>query len=179
MTGSFPSWIAFLDRLVGLEVVAGLDGSAQTAVRHLLLVLVLDLGVVERAGLDRDLVALRRRPRLVGGNQQVRELDLQEVVLPLAGLADDKGAFLDVLAAGAGLQQLGGRLVDLHGEVKVLHGDFARAAAAAAGMGTGLRLTPGEREHVDPVLVLVVLALAGDPLNLEKHVNSHWLPSFE
>ncbi len=74
---------------------------AERAVFLLRIIFVFDLGEVET-----DLVhwndVPRAAARLEGRNQQVRELDLEILLLLLAGLATGQQPFLDMLAAGTG-----------------------------------------------------------------------------
>src|SRR3954452_3639403 len=159
------------DLLVGLDVPARLDGAAEGAVGLLLLVLHLHLAVVHADLLHREVVTLGGGPDRVAGDKDVAEGPLHEFLLILTGLPADQGGLLDVFAAGTGEHQLGRGLVDLLGDVEVLHGHLAGSRPAAVRRGPGLVLRPAEGFELDLVLVLAVGRLALDPLDLEKRIK--------
>src|SRR5262249_4115498 len=148
-----------------LEVVAGLHGRAEAAVRFLLLVLELDLAVIE-ADLVARHYAVTAASGLERGDQQVGQSDLEVLLLVLAGLPAGQDRLLEVDPGGASDHEFGRTLVALHDEVEVLHADLAGAAAAAARVRAGLALAPGPRLQVDLTLVLGVLGLALDAVDL-------------
>ena len=77
----------------------------------------------------------------------------------LAGLADEQHGLRDVLAGGAGEDEVARRLVEPLRDVHVLHAHLAGAAAAADVAGAGLAQAPRPGEDVDLAAVLAVLAI--------------------
>jgi hypothetical protein len=154
-----------------MEVVARLRRAAERPVLVLLLVLDLHLGVAHRDLVERDDVAVSRAARLIAGDEDVGELELQEILLPLAGLAGQQSRVREVMAVGARLHQLRRRFVDLHHEVEVLAVDFPGPVPASRVSGARVRLSPRPGLELDVILVLVVLALAVDCRDLQKIVD--------
>src|ERR1039458_4167744 len=159
-----PQWAYRLGGTLRLNVVLRGDSASQRPVGLLLLVIHLHLGEVERALLHGRIAAAR----LVRRDQDVRKRILQEFLLVLAGLPASQNRGLSVLAGGASENQFRGGLVGAHYEVEVLHGHFARSAAAAGPHGTRVGLAPGKGRNLDFVLVRLILGLALDTVNLQK-----------
>ncbi len=63
----------------------------------------------------------------------------------------------DVIALRARQHECRARLVVVHGEMEVLHRNFACSPATAGGKGPALRRPPGECVDVDFVLMLICL----------------------
>src|SRR5215211_8285365 len=166
--------ISHLQLLVLLDVPARLDRAAQRPIRLLLLVLDLDLREVQRYRIDRSHVAGLRACGLVGGDEDVREREGEEVRLGLArAAAGAKHRVLEVLARGTGEHEVRARLREAGSEVEVLYLDPAGTSAAAAAVRYRVRLAPRPGLDIDLVLVLRVGALAGDPVDLEEVVDCH------
>src|SRR5262249_34909916 len=92
-----------------LDVEAGLDWRAETPVRLLLPVFLLDLAKVEAHLIDRALVIMPV-PHCVARDQHVCKRDLEVLFLLAAGLATSEHGFLDVLARHTSQEQRGSGL---------------------------------------------------------------------
>src|SRR6185369_14019239 len=68
-------------------------------------------------------------------------------------------------------EQRGRCLADPHGEVEIVELRLAGPASATEGHRAGLADAPAVRQHIDLVFVLVVLALALDPFELEEIID--------
>jgi len=115
---------------------------------------------------------------LEAGDQNVVELDLEEGLPSLPSprgprVFDGEHAVADVLTGADGDHQDGRGLVDVLDDAEVGDLGLARSGPATITGGDGLLDVPGEREHLDLALVLVVGALAGDPVELEERVECH------
>src|SRR5690349_825095 len=72
------------------------------------------------------------------------------------GLADRKGAFVDVLARRASLKKIRRCLVDVMGEAQVLNAHLARAAAGSRMEAATLGQTPAPAQNVNLLLMLCI-----------------------
>src|ERR1039457_1477069 len=84
-----------------LEVPVRLGRATASAGLRLLFVLHLHFCEVQRDLVNRDDVGRPRTPRLVAGDENFAELDLEELQLFLARLAGHQGPLREVLAVGA------------------------------------------------------------------------------
>ena len=82
-----------------------------------------------------------------------RDLDIFERDVS-AGLADGQHALGDMLALGAGLDQIGRRFVGPMREVQIVNADLAGAATPAVMLAAGLIESPGPAQNVNLILVL-------------------------
>ncbi|PAV66566.1 hypothetical protein WR25_01167 [Diploscapter pachys] len=159
---------------VRADVPAVLDRAAFLgAVGFLRLVVDGDLGEVQGHVLGQAVVAAR-----TAGAQRADDhlFEVDDQVLDLAftaGLAHRQLDLVDVLAAGAVSHQVGAGLVDVLGDRQVLDVDLARTAAAAQVHVAGLGHAPAPVQHVDFVLVGLVVGLALDVADLDENIYSH------
>src|SRR5215469_10057401 len=154
------------------QVPAARDRSTRCTVGVLRRVCHLDVVEVEPDRVMRRICACRLFER---GDQHVAELDLQVLQLLRRRLADAQHRLFDVLATDAREKQLRRCFVHEHHELEVAELRTARSAPgppACAWLGR----PPAKRGERNPVLVLVILALARNPVDLEEivlHRASH------
>src|SRR5256885_15603334 len=154
--------------LVGLDVELEMNSRIEAAIGTLRPVLEIDLGKGESYVLRcSPAAAVTERD---SGDDDVVHLDDEEFLLAFSRLAVRDGGFLQVGARRACLQQPRRGLVDRVSERKVVEGRPAGASAAARTNGRSICDTPGERQHLDFVLVLVVGVFAFDVPDLRKDV---------
>ena len=109
------------------------------------------------------------------GDDDIVHLDDEVLLLALARLAMGDGGFLQVLTRRARLQQQRRRLVDGVNDGQILEGRLAGAGTTTGTNGRSIGDAPGERQHLDFVLVLGVGGFAFDVANLCKDVRCHLL----
>src|SRR5947208_671001 len=155
--------------LVGLDVELEMNSRIEAAIGTLRPVLEIDLGKGESYVLRcSPAAAVTERDT---GDDDVVHLDDEEFLLAFSRLAVRDGGFRQVAAGRARLQQPRRGLVDRVGKRKVVEGRPAGASATAAGTnGRSICDTPGERQHLDFILVLVVGGFAFDVPDLRKDV---------
>src|SRR5262249_15338 len=108
---------------------------------------------------------------LIAGNQKIGHGHYVEILLRTAGLAGVQNSLLNMLATGTGESQDRGGLAHFHGEVKVLHMDFAGPTATTPGKTARLSFGKAETLQLDLVLVFGVGTLALNSVNLQEIVN--------
>ena len=158
--------------LVGLDVELEMNPRIERAVSLLRLVLEIDLGKRHTHGLrSRHTAAVGDRD---AGDDDVVHLDDEVLLLAFARFALRDGGFFQVCARRARLQQIWRRLVDVVEEGKVgerrLAGAGAGATATAGLKVRGICDAPGERQHLDFILVFGIVGFPFDVSDLCKDV---------
>src|SRR5262249_1243105 len=135
------------------------------------LVLQVNLGKCQSHGL---------RSRLAAGvtegdpsDNNVVHLDDEVLGLAFARLPLCDGGVFQVSPRPARLKKPRGCLVDIMKDGKILKGSPTGAATAAASNAPGICDTPGERQHLDLVLVFDIDGFPFDVSNLCKDVGWH------
>src|SRR6266540_7525147 len=103
----------------------------------------------------RHLGGILRTARADAGDDDVTHLDDEELLLPFAGLSHRDRGFLYVLTGRAGLYQNRRRLIEVVCKAEIVESRLSRT-----GSGTALRHSPGPREDLNLVFVLVVEGFA-------------------
>src|SRR6266853_2754935 len=158
-----------LNLLVRLQIPTELGRASESAVGLLLLIFEFDFRKVQRNRLCRNHSAFMAAG-LIAGDEEVGEGDSKIGLLIRARLPAGQYALLDVLSRGARIGQFRSRLVNLLGEMEVLHAHLARAAATTGVTGAGIRFAPRPGLDVNFALVLRVRALAIDSVNLQEKI---------
>src|SRR6478609_6995215 len=161
-----------LPDLVGLQVELEVQPWVERSVLPLRPVLEVHLGELQADGLGVWLVL--GAGVADGDDRHVVKPDDEVILLPFARLAVGDRRVLDVQAGRTRRQELWGGLVYTVDDRQILECRLSGAAASAGGGRPGIRDTPGEREHLDLVLVLGVKRFAFDVPDLR---GSHWRPS--
>src|SRR6478736_6109668 len=164
-----------LPDLVGLQVELEVQPWVERSVLPLRPVLEVHLGELQADGLGVWLVL--GAGVADGGDRHVVKPDDEVILLAFARLAVGDRRVLDVQSARTRRQELWGGLVYTVDYRQILECRLSGAAASAGGGRPGIRDTPGEREHLDLVLVLGVKGFAFDVPDLREDVGSHWRPS--